>query len=385
MAGLFLDQWAALSGVPHHTLVRIHPETRAIKANVFAWPSEREGALKWIEASNKTMNVYFSVNRARPINKKAEKCDIEALVAVHADVDPIDGADFCAERMRLMRLAAELAEREPAPTFILDSGGGIQAFYLTSYPTPADPPEYVAHIEGLSARLGCVLGARDRCWNVDRIMRLPATLNHPNKKKQARGQTPTIARMLHSSGATHTWHAIGRAVCALEDEPLENAEPVEHRARVEGGRAEWHSSRQVGDLSSDAPHWFDQLYEQRQFEEVERMLDHLTDPQFGTNYDLWLKISIAVYRATDTMGFEIWDAWCRALPGYDAAENLYKWNSGFREHERPATVGSLISLARERGYTPPDAFHWAFPTLDPEDLARLNAIAAGAAARERTR
>ena len=188
MAGLFLDQWAALSGVPHHTLVRIHPETRAIKANVFAWPSEREGALKWIEASNKTMNVYFSVNRARPINKKAEKCDIEALVAVHADVDPIDGADFCAERMRLMRLAAELAEREPAPTFILDSGGGIQAFYLTSYPTPADPPEYVAHVEGLSARLGCVLGARDRCWNVDRIMRLPATLNHPHKKKQARGR-----------------------------------------------------------------------------------------------------------------------------------------------------------------------------------------------------
>jgi hypothetical protein len=298
MAGLFLNQWAALSGVPHHTLVRIHPDTRAIKANVFEWPSEREGALKWIEASNKTMDVYFSVNRARPINKKAEKSDIEALVAVHADVDPLDSAGFCAERVRLMRLAAELAERKPAPTFIVDSGGGIQVFYLTSYPTPADPPEYIAHIEGLSARLGWALGARDRCWNVDRIMRLPQTLNHPNKKKRARGQTPTIARMLHSSGATHTWHAIGRAVSALEDAPPANAEPVEHPARVQGGKTERQLSGEIGHSNPGALHWFDQLCEQRQSEEVERMLDHLADPQFGTNYDLWLKISIAVYRAT---------------------------------------------------------------------------------------
>ena len=132
--------------------------------------------------------------------------------------------------------------------------------------------------------------------------------------------------------------------------------------------------------------WFEHLPEERQDQEIERMLDCLIDPQFG-EYETWLRISLAVYRATDSCGFAIWDAWCQKLPGYHAEQNAKKWAS-FHEPLRyqRVTVGTLVYIARVHGYQPPpDAFDRTFPTLASEDLTRLNVIAKAAAARERTR
>ena len=83
------------------------------------------------------------------------------------------------------------------------------------------------------------------------------------------------------------------------------------------------------------------------------MLAHLADPKFG-DYEDWLRISFAVYDATDSMGLEIWDRWCQQLPGYDAEENARKWDTfGGYDRDRRITVGTLIKLAREHGYQPP--------------------------------
>jgi Primase C terminal 2 (PriCT-2) len=102
--------------------------------------------------------------------------------------------------------------------------------------------------------------------------------------------------------------------------------------------------------ADDASHWFARLTEQRQLEEVGKMLGHLTDPKFG-EYDTWLRISFAVHHATDSQGLEIWDNWCAQLPGYDTGLNEEKWN-GFGGRN-DVTVGTLIRLAREHGYRPP--------------------------------
>ncbi len=137
------------------------------------------------------------------------------------------------------------------------------------------------------------------------------------------------------------------------------------------------------DTGQGAAHWFDQLSEQRQLEEVERMLSHLTDPEFG-DYELWLKISFAVYRATDSMGFEIWDAWCQRLPGYNAAENTKKWETSFYS-ARPdqITVGTLIMHAKNCGFQLPSDATAALRALVPEELARINALARAADARRK--
>jgi hypothetical protein len=165
-AGDFLDQWAGLTGVPHVTLVRIIPDQGA-KGRAFRWPADRDEALRWIAANNEHSNIYFSVNTAKSVPKKPLKKDIEALNAVHADVDPQGGTDLGEERKRLINLVAELAGRERPPSFVLDSGGGIQAFYVATESCPADSIEYVHEIEHYSGRLHCVLGTDPCTRNVD--------------------------------------------------------------------------------------------------------------------------------------------------------------------------------------------------------------------------
>jgi hypothetical protein len=132
-----------------------------------------------------------------------------------------------------------------------------------------------------------------------------------------------------------------------------------------------------------AYHWFHRLPEQRQDEELERMLDCLTDPKLG-DYNDWIKLTAGLWRAD--CPYEIWDTWCRKLPNYNPGKNSYKWSQGFGHVPNPVSIGTVISIARRYGYQPPlDAFDWTFPTLAPEDLTRLNVIAKAAAARERTR
>jgi hypothetical protein len=117
-----------------------------------------------------------------------------------------------------------------------------------------------------------------------------------------------------------------------------------------------------------AYHWFHRLPEQRQDEELERMLDCLIDEAFG-DYNDWIRLTAGLWRAD--CPYETWDTWCRRLPNYNAEKDDYKWSQGFGQVPNPITIGTVISLARQYGYQPPpDAFHWTFPTLAPEDLTR---------------
>jgi hypothetical protein len=109
----------------------------------------------------------------------------------------------------------------------------------------------------------------------------------------------------------------------------------------------------VRSVSTPAMRWFDRLSEERQVAEIERMLGHLTDPKFGNNFDLWRAIGFAVYHATDSMGYEIWDSWCRRLPNYDASENAKIWGRFHTDRPDAITIGTLIHHAREHGYRPP--------------------------------
>jgi Protein of unknown function (DUF3987) len=261
----FLDAWVALTAAQHVTLVGVVPDTKDCKGRTFGWPDHRDAALQWIEASNARANIYFSVNTARWINKKPLKADIETLVAVHVDLDPRKGRDFGAERARVLALADELAERPDPPTFVLDSGGGVQAFYVVTDPAAAEP-EYVDEIEDLNHRLGAVLGDDGTTWNADRIMRLPGTLNHPNARKVANGQPTALACVLSSTGELRSWRDIIAAITRLEDKPPAHAEP-----RKPGERRRTANGHDARDFGGDLPPYATD----EQLEELFTKLPHL--------------------------------------------------------------------------------------------------------------
>jgi len=143
----------------------------------------------WVEERNtEQLNVYFHVNRCRPeLSKKAEKADVVAIEWLHVDLDPEKGKPLREERNRILK-QLENYDNLPKPTVIIFSGGGYQAFWKLAEPIEVNGDlAAIEDAERYNIQIATELGA-DNCHNADRIMRLPGTVNWPNKKKRDNGQ-----------------------------------------------------------------------------------------------------------------------------------------------------------------------------------------------------
>ena len=190
------------TGMAHVTLVAIPAAGGAIAARSFG---DFAAAVKWVEGQqNQGCNVYFEPNETQPgCAKKPTKGEIVAAVVRHADVDPRDGEfPFAEERRRLLKLAAALAAApDVAPTFIIDSGNGAQCLWVTHRePNSAAVTE---RVESENAAIAAALGG-DAVHNVDRLLRLPGTLNFPNATKLAKGRQVARAHVLSYGGRFYT-------------------------------------------------------------------------------------------------------------------------------------------------------------------------------------
>lgn len=151
-------------------------------------------ARKWIDEKQGRENLYFTVNALiKPMNMKAKKEHIRGMVALHVDVDPRPGEDLEAERKRAAKM---LQEFKPKPTVIIDSGGGYQGFWVLREEQVTDGNEdRAAELEAYNLQLEVLTGA-DACHNIDRIMRLPGTINVPNAKKRKKGREAALASVV---------------------------------------------------------------------------------------------------------------------------------------------------------------------------------------------
>lgn len=173
--------WALTSIVPDGKTTTATFDGKSV-ADMVLWLDQRQG----IE------NLYYTVNPVlRAIKSKAKKTDISAMEFLHVDIDPRAGEDHAKERERIL---ARLQAAVPRPTFCIDSGGGYQALWRLDESLPVDGNEEKAEdVEAYNIQLEVLFGA-DACHNVDRILRLPGTVNVPNKKKRAKGRVaaPTL-------------------------------------------------------------------------------------------------------------------------------------------------------------------------------------------------
>lgn len=87
-----------------------------------------------------------------------------------------------------------MKEHQPPPSAIIFSGGGYQGFWRLDEPVVADGniDELEAYNIGLEQRLG-----GDHCHNIDRIMRVPGTMNIPDAKKRAAGRIEALAEVVY--------------------------------------------------------------------------------------------------------------------------------------------------------------------------------------------
>lgn len=147
---------------------------------------------------NGLRNIYFNVN---PLlsnqNKKAKREDIESMEWLHVDIDPRAGEDIDAERVRCLGLFTDkLPAGVPAPTVIIFSGGGYQGFWKLREPLLIDGDLAKAEdAKRYNQQLERLFGG-DNCHNLDRIMRLPGTINIPDARKLKKGRTRVLATLV---------------------------------------------------------------------------------------------------------------------------------------------------------------------------------------------
>jgi hypothetical protein len=151
-------------------------------------------------------NLYYSPNPAsRALTKKASKKDIAAAEYLFADLDPRDDETTAAAKARYLE---RLATFEPRPTFVVDSGNGLQAAWRLTVPLG---PARFAEVEERSKAVMLALGSVAGTQNVDRILRLPGTINLPNAKKRKSGRVPCTAALLSYEDIAHPLDAFPQA------------------------------------------------------------------------------------------------------------------------------------------------------------------------------
>ena len=195
----FLQKWRP--GGPW-VLTAISTDRKSIDTATFEADATAE-LIAWIDEHNGTRNLYFHVNPClRPMLKKAQREDIASLDWLHVDIDPRAGEDVEQERA-LNLLTDELPEGIPRPTCIIFSGGGYQAFWKLEEPQPIDGQlEKAEDLKRYNQQLEILFGG-DNCHNVDRIMRLPGTMNIPDAKKRKKGRTKVEARLVQFNDTTY--------------------------------------------------------------------------------------------------------------------------------------------------------------------------------------
>lgn len=190
----FLERWQPDGPWVLTAITPDPPNRRRIDTRTFDNLHECQ---QWIDEYQGQRNIYFMVNPAtRKLGKKAEREDVAALAWLHVDIDPRAGEDLDSEQNRALALLQNPAANIPPPTVIVFSGGGYQGFWKLRTPLAIDGN--LAKAED-AKRFNIALELAfdgDHCHNVDRIMRLPGTVNIPDEKKRAKGRAPALAALI---------------------------------------------------------------------------------------------------------------------------------------------------------------------------------------------
>jgi hypothetical protein len=162
------------------------------------------GVEAFIQEHNGKNNLYFMPNEPKPgsPDKKLSEDDVALVHAVYSDVDPQAGAGFEDERNRIKAQSDRLvADPNCPPSFVINSGGGDQHFWKLK--TPLDAQQHKQKCKDIGVALKNMTGG-DPVQNIDRIMRLPGTINLPKKSKRDKGQIVAVASIYKTTNGRYS-------------------------------------------------------------------------------------------------------------------------------------------------------------------------------------
>jgi hypothetical protein len=186
-------------------LTGIHPDKDFKPRTITATFDEAKESdcSKWLHKQGETYNLYFVVNECKSFMlKKPERTDISKVWYLHVDIDPNTGEAIGDEQARIVDTLKGIRRTElipgklPKPSIITFSGGGYQGFWPLAEPIIIDGDLEKAEDAKLwNLDIELKLGA-DHVHNIDRIMRLPGSINRPDENKRKKGRVEALASVV---------------------------------------------------------------------------------------------------------------------------------------------------------------------------------------------
>jgi hypothetical protein len=147
---------------------------------------------EWVaSAADAGVNLYYTANvLVGNHTKKPEKKDIVAAKCLYCDIDPRVGEPVEDEQRRIL---AEVRSFSPSPTAVVFSGGGYQCLWRLNPEVPISGENDIAAIESRNRWLQSKFFYADNTQNIDRLLRLPGSINHPDERKKKKGRKAALA------------------------------------------------------------------------------------------------------------------------------------------------------------------------------------------------
>jgi hypothetical protein len=173
-------------------------------------PGEEVPLRAFIASHEGMRNIYFTVNQAkgRP-TEKPSKQEMRCAWFLHVDIDApkdesntTDQAASSVAETKARGLAA-LRAYHLAPTFIVDSGNGLHAYWRLDQPVMLDTPAAVEAVEARNRALARAVGGDPAVHNIDRMLRLPGTTNLPTDRKRKCGFTAAPTAVIEATDAAY--------------------------------------------------------------------------------------------------------------------------------------------------------------------------------------
>lgn len=236
----FLNKWNEKGP---WVLTAINPDTKEIKTLTCV---SLNAVGNFVEKYGDTRNIYFHVNTTKTkLTNKAKKEDIASMDWLHVDVDPRVGEDIYEEQQRAISLLKSPPENIPPPTFIVFSGGGYQGFWKLEEPVNVNGDTSLCEkAERYNKQLEITFGG-DHCHNVDRIMRLPGTINWPDQKKRKKGRSPVTSELIEHN--PKNVYPLSRFMAAPEVQSTVTGFEKSKNVQISGNIA------RVSDLNTELP------------------------------------------------------------------------------------------------------------------------------------
>lgn len=146
--------------------------------------------------------VYFGVVTRREGAASGNKATVCHAPALWVDID-------CAKQGLKGQETIEALDFLPfPPSMIVNSGGGLHAYWQLEEPVNVGGPELYEPIEALCRRLALILAGDTSCAEIARILRLPGTLNSKDATCALNDGEPVLCEVISSTGRVYALAAL---------------------------------------------------------------------------------------------------------------------------------------------------------------------------------